>query len=201
MTDVLTFDEAKQAVGKGQLDSEKSALLQTFLSGVTGVLEDRYGPIVYGTITAELHSGGRDHIYLNYRPVQSVVQVVEYDNLTAGTLAAESNISKTASDYILNAENGRLTRRNANARFCFPAGVNNVSVTYVAGRFAAGTIDPQFKMAASIMLKNAWSAYENSVLSQDGYDVPQARLPTMAVPKFMQEALARYQQSGSGVGD
>lgn len=201
MTNVLTDDEAKQAVGKGALDSSKAELLAVFNTGVTQALEDRYGPIVYGTVTAELHSGGCGQVWLKYRPVVQVNQVVEYDGTTAGTLSAETNASKPTDAYLVNLENGKLMRRDTGGPATFPDGIDNVSVTYVAGRFAAGTIDSQFKMAASIMLKNAWSAYENSVVSQDAYDVPQARFPTFAIPKFVQEALARDQQSGSGVGD
>lgn len=201
MTDLLTTVEAKQAIGKGVLDQEKSALLDAFIGGVTAKIEERFGPVVYGTVTGELHCGGMGHVWLKNTPVASVVTVVEYDYTTAGTLTAESNTSKPAAGYTFNSVNGRLSRRNGNTADRFPTGNDNVYVTYVAGRCQGTLIPDKWKTAASVMLKNSWRAYELAAAQFGEFDVPQASFPTFAVPKFVDELLAGEVRRGSGTGD
>lgn len=201
MTDLLTLAEARAAVGKGANDSTQSDILQLFISGVSEALEDRVGPVVYSTITAELHSGGRPYIHLNKSPVQGVVQVVEYDTTTAGTLTAETNSTKPDAAYLVNLVNGRVSRRSGNANAYFAAGENNVLVTYVAGRSVAGSIASKYKAAASLMLKNAWRSYEASAAQSGEFDFPNASFPRFIVPNAVKDMLADEWRAGSGTGE
>ena len=94
--------------------------------------------------------------------------VTEYDGTTATTLTAESNTSKTASDYLHDGTAGRLAsgtliRRSSNTDGVFPPGRRNVSVTFLAGRAASTDgVPAKFKQAAVMMLRNVWVAEQAS---------------------------------------
>lgn len=202
MTNILSDDEARVALGIGQQDASKVTLMQQANAAVTRVLEDRCGPVVYGTVTAEVHDGGGNRIYLKKRPVVEIVSVVEYDNTTAATLTAESNSSKPATGFYFNATSGALTRRDTNADVLYPVGRGNVVVTYVAGRYATqGSITDAWKTAAELTLKNAWRTWENSAAQLSEFEVPQASFPRFAVPNVVKELLGSEWQTGSGTGE
>lgn len=198
MTDLLTDDEARLVLGRGIADANKSALLDIAISAVTQVLEDRVGPVVYGTVTGELHSGGGDVLYLKYRPVVQVTQVVEYSGTVGATLTAESNTATPDAGYRVQLANGRLVRRSSNGGACFPLGVDNVLVTYVAGRCQGTAIPAKYKMAAALTLKSNWRAFESSVTTVGEFDVPTQSFPGFMVPKAAMDLLASEWQSGSG---
>lgn len=204
--DLLGTLEAQYALGLGTLDataaSRKGTLLATAITAVSESIAEHYGTVIYGTVTGELHDGGRPYVYLDHQPVQGIVQVVEYDETTAATLTAESNTSKPADGYVVELANGRVGRRNGNADTNFPKGVNNVYVTYVAGRYAStATVGAKWKEAASLYLKSVWRAYEDAVGQVDEFDVPVAQFPRFAIPNAVKELLARERRTGSGTGD
>lgn len=200
--DLLTAAEARNFVGLGTADATRGSLLAQYVTGASRALAARVGTIIYGTVTGELHSGGCDHFYLNNTPVAQVVTVVEYDATTAATLTAESNTSKPTNGYHVNLVSGRVTRRNDNATALFPVGLDNVYVTYVAGRFSSTTaVDDRFKTACGLILKNAWRAQEYGVGSVDEFTVPQASFPRFTIPNAVKEMLADEWQYGSGIGD
>lgn len=203
--DLLGTIEASYALGIGTADAataKTGTLLATAITAVSEKLAQSVGTIIYATVTAELHDGGRPVVYLDHQPVAQIVQVVEYDNTTAATLSAESNTSKTANDYALDTDAGQLIRRNSNADDSFPRGRKNVLVTYVAGRFAStATVGQRYKEAAALTLKNAWRAYENSAAQVNEFDVPIAQFPRFTIPNAVKELLADEWRSGSGIGD
>ena len=204
--DLLGTLEATYALGLGTADAaastSKGTLLATAISAVSQRIAQLCGTIVYGTVTGELHDGGGSILYLDHQPVQGVVTVVEYDDTTAATLTAETNATKTATNYLADLDNGRVVRRDSNADALFPAGRNNVYVTYVAGRFAStSTVSQRFKEAAEIMLKNVWRTFEASAQQVGEFDTPIAQFPRFAVPNAVKELLADEWRSGSGIGD
>lgn len=202
LVDLLTDTEAKLAIGKGVLDQDKLTLLQSGITAVSLKLAECVGPVIYSTLTAELHSGGRSYVYLDKRPVQGIVQVVEYDYTTAGTLTAESNAAKPTSGYRFNATNGRVTRRSGNCNYLFPRGTDNVLITYVAGRYTqTSTVGDRYKDAARLILKNAWRAYETAAVQMGEFAVPHASFPTFITANAAKDMLADEWQSGSGVGE
>jgi hypothetical protein len=199
--DVLTGNEARLALARGPLDTDKQDLVDALNTAVSQRLDDAVGKIVQGTITGELHNGGCQQLYLKYSPVVSVVQVVEYDGTTAGTLTAESNTSKPTDSFVINPTNGRLGRRSENEDARFPTGYGNVRVTYVAGRFAeTADVDEIYKQAARLTLKSWWRMYENSTATFNEFESPMAHIPTFSVPKAAKQLLARYWREGTGIG-
>lgn len=202
MADLLTSEEARIALGIGLNDYDRADVLAWMITGTTSLLEARVGPIVYGTISGELHDGGRSHIYLDQRPVAQITQIVEYDNTTAGTLTAETNSTKPAAGYLFDETSGKIWRRNQNTDARFPAGRRNVSVTYVAGRCAGTAIPDRYKDAAILTLKNLWRTFEPhmSTFANGEFDIPQAQFPRFAVPNAVKELLADEWQTGTGIG-
>ncbi len=203
--DILTLAEAKRYVSVNTADTDKDVLLAAAITAVSTKLDHSVGPVVYATITGEVHDGGDgsharyDRIYLDYSPVGTVTQVLEYDGTTAATLTAQSNTSQTANQYAVDRVTGKLSRRDSNMPACFPQGLGNVVVTYVAGRFTAGTItDDRYKAAAGLMLQNWWRTEQPALGNVGEFDVPQVNFPTFAVPKAVKDLLADQWRSESG---
>lgn len=204
--DLLGTLEAAYALQLGTVDAgaatAKGTLLATAITAVSESIADHYGTVVYGTVTGELHDGGRGYVYLKHQPVQGIVEVVEYDETTAATLTAETNASKPATGYVVDLDVGRIARRDGNADTLFPKGKKNVYVTYVAGRYAStATVGQKWKEAAALYLKSVWRSYENAAGQLDEFDVPVAQFPRFAVPNAVKEMLASERRTGSGIGD
>lgn len=202
--DILTLAEAKSYLQVAPSDQTKDTLLASLITGVSTKLDQVVGPVVYSTITAELHDGGAagcayHTVKLDYSPVSSITQVVEYDGLVAATLTAQSNTSQPDNSYVFNRKNGHLMRRNSNADARFPIGYGNVLVSYVAGRFAAGTItEERYKVGAGLMLENIWRNQGPASGSMGEYDIPQINWPKFTVPNAVKELLADQWRQGAG---
>lgn len=175
LLDLLTLEEAYRAIsdpvnedavaggGTGSHDDR----LALWVTAVSRRIDEVAGPAVIRTVANELHDGGRHRVYLNQTPVSSITSVVEYDNTTATTLAAETNSTKPADGYLLEGErHGVAVRRRAsNADKKFPDGRDNVEVTYEAGRYAdTASVDALFKEAASAVLRR-WQTREGGAWS------------------------------------
>ena len=199
-TDLLTNDEARDYLSVGVGDSTKTALLDVYVSAVSALIVEAVGPVVYGTIT-ETYDGGGSRVWLESHPVQSVIQVVEYDGTAGGTLTAESNSAKFSSGFTVNTANGELLRRNDNATSSFPTGTGNIRVTYVAGRCATtATVPSRFKVAAGITLQALWRTQEQSTVAFNEFEVPNANFPRFAMPHAVKGLLADEWRTGHGIG-
>lgn len=200
--DLLTAAEARRFVGLGTLDTTRGTLLAHYTTAASRALAKACGTIIYGTVTGELQSGGRQHVYLDRHPVAQIVQVVEYDGVTAATLTAETNASKPDYSYVADLSSGKITRRSGGAAHQFPVGMDNVYVTYVAGRFSStSTVDDRFKTACGLVLKNMWRAQEFANGTVDEFDVPQASFPRFTIPNSVKELLGDEWHYGTGTGD
>lgn len=198
--DLLSDTEARSILGIGVADTKYTAQLASAVSAVSDRIAQAVGTIVYGTVT-DYFDGGCSKVWLR-QPVAQIVQVVEYDSTTPGTLTAETNTTKPTNGYYCGTINGELVRRDGNADSYFPRGRNNVLVNYVVGRAAStATVPERYKEAAAITLKSWWRMYEAGAGRVNEYDVPQASFPTFAVPKAAKELLATEWRTGSGIGD
>ncbi len=179
--DVLSEAESLAAVNA----SATTATLTNLVTAVSQQLDKLCGPVVVRTITSELHDGGRPTILLRNLPVSSITTVTEYDGTTATTLTAETNATKTTSNYLhlgtVGAlSSGRIVRRSNNDDYVFPAGRRNVEVTYVAGRAATtSAVDAKFKQAAAMMLRNVWVSEQASGSETFGAFTDQAPNPLL----------------------
>lgn len=196
--DVLSLLEAKHELGIGPTDPIKDSTLARKITAVSRRLDQAVGPIVRRTITGEVHEGGCDWIQLRHRPVFSITTVTEYDATTATVLTAEDYDTQPTDSYLAQrwptstaTYNGVIIRRSSGATARFPVGPEAVRVTYVAGRYATtATVDPVFKEAAAVMLKNAWRTQEAAVQALGEFDVPAQNFPTFGIPNYVRDLLA-----------
>lgn len=207
LLDVLSIEEARVAVGLDADDMLHDVELAAWVATISKRLDRSVGPVVVRTITDELQDGGRCHIYLNKWPVTSVSSVSEYNNTTETLLTVETNAVRPSNGYLLTRYRpdptfyGRkVRRRTSGSDDTFCVGVQNVKVTYVAGRFATtATVDEDFKTAARIMLKNLWGSELPSVEEMGEFTVPTQRFPKFTIPNAVKEMLWEFWQERPGV--
>jgi hypothetical protein len=96
------------------------------------------------TVTAELHSGGTDVLYLRQAPVVSVTSVTD------------TGVAVTASTYTLDAPTGRLFFGDTRSTGCWTAGQENISVTYVTGP-PAGVVPAYIRQGLLVLVEHLWA--------------------------------------------
>jgi len=153
-TDLVTLAEAESYMGA---DSD-APTLALFVTAVSRLIDERVGPVVQRTITGETHDGGDRNIFLKHAPLSSVTSVTEYQGNTAVTLTAETPSTSPGSGFLVDLTTGQVTRRSGKIDWHFWPGRDNVTVTYVAGRYAdTASVDERFKMAALISIRQLWA--------------------------------------------
>lgn len=201
--DVLTLDEAKEALGIDPDDTEDDELLARKITAVSQALDGLCGPVVQRTVT-EVHAGGRPHVWVDQPPVKSFTSVTEYDATVPQVLTAETYASQPAAAYLpdrfagtTSTYNGKIRRRAGGVASTFPVGPEAVRVVYVAGRFeSTATVDPIFKDVAGVMLKNSWRPHESGVQSLGEFDVPAQNFPRFGVPNYVRDLLPEAEWAG-----
>lgn len=178
-TDIVTIAEARNYLGGSNADP---TLLAAWITAASDAIDDLAGPVVQRTLTAELHNGGVQRVALKFRPVASVTSVTEYwYDGTSVTLTAETVSSKPAAGYLIDLSLGHVWRRNAGVPYTFEPGLRNVSVTYVAGRYAStSVVAPRFKTAALMQLAHLWrsehgtaaGSFDQTATTPSGFAIP-----------------------------
>lgn len=194
---VLTLLEAKGALGIAGSDTTRDTVLLQKVAAVSRRLDRLCGPIVQRTITDEVHPGGCPSIRVRHWPVASFTTVTEYDATTPTVLTREDFDTQPTDGYLPErwestptaVFNGVIWRRSSGYGAWFPFGPEAVKVTYVAGRAATtAAVDPVFKEAAGIALKNLWRTMESATLSVNEFDVPAQNFPISIVTKAVRDA-------------
>lgn len=188
-TDLLTLSEAKQGLAQDELFADKDTLLAGYIGAISKRLDEVCGPIVQRTITDELYDGG-SYIWLKSKPVASISSVIEYDGTTATTLTRQTNTVEPSEGYILHPTRGKLTRTISGLPTNFCSGLQNIKITYVAGRYTTtATVDPLFKIAAQAFLSHVWKMNQGMGSNTYGdYDGGQAII-TFALPNRVKDLL------------
>jgi len=152
--DVCTLEDVKASLGltDGSFDAE----LAGYITAVSRMLDEKCGPIVQRTITAEEVDAKSGLASLKWYPVLSVTTVTEYSGTTSTVLTQQTPGTAPASGYRVDKPTGMLTRYSAGTP-CWFAPV--VVVTYVAGRYTAtSTVDRKFVRAAVLTIVEQWRA-------------------------------------------
>lgn len=188
-TDILTLNEAKNALAQDELFSDKDTLLSSYIGAISKRLDEVCGPIVQRPITDELYDGGST-IWLKSKPVASVTSVVEYDGTTATTLTQQTNLVEPSEGYVIHATRGKLTRTISGLPTNFCSGLQNIKISYIAGRYTnTTTVDPLFKIAAQAFLSHVWKMNQGMGTNTYGdYDGGQA-IVTFALPNRVKDLL------------
>ena len=189
-TDVLTLDEAKQALNIGASVTKHDAELPAYITAVTQRLDLLIGPVVQRPVTDEAHDGGSWSIFLDYYPIVSIASVTEYDETTPTVLTQETPTVNPETGYLVEPYHpmrellsGRIRRRRDGADQRFPTGSRNIVVSYVAGRATeTGLVPERYKLAAKLMLANFWRSQQDATGGVNEFDLPQSNFPRFAVP-------------------
>ena len=196
--DVLTLAEAKTVVGIGPADVSQDAPLAQKITAVSRRLDALCGPIVQRTVTDEVQPGGRPYVLVDRWPVASFTTVTEYAATVAQVLTAEDFDTHPGEGFLPErwststaVYSGKLYRRTSGSAAVFPTGPEAVKVTYVAGRAAnTAAVDPIFKEAAGVALKNVWRTMESATQMMGEFDVPAQNFPISVVTKAVRDAVA-----------
>ena len=151
--DIITVAEFEAAINIDASDPISLEEKEQVVTAASRMVDQIFGPVVVRTVTGELHDGGNARLWPRQTPVSSVSALAEYDHLTATTLTAESNVLKPANAYTLQADGhyAVVYRRATGSDYTFVSGRRNVTITYVAGRYAnTAAVDRRFKEAATV---------------------------------------------------
>jgi hypothetical protein len=141
---IIGLDEAKTFLRISGTDDDEQ--LRDVLEAASDMCE-RYTRKAWrrATVTAEIHSGGVDAIYLRQAPVVSVTTVVD----TGVTLAATS--------YTIDLPTGRLFYGDTTFQGWWTPGQDNISVTYVTGP-PSGIVPAYIRGGMLELVEHLWSS-------------------------------------------
>lgn len=206
--DLLTLDEAKDALRIDVADDRSDTLLASVITSVSRRLDTYIGPTVVRSVSGEVHSGGHPRIELRYGPVQTVGSVREFQSTNLVTLSENSATSEPTDGWFgeryapdPTLYSGVIVRTYSGFPGRFWSGEGNVTCTYTAGRSTStATVDVRIKEGAKLTVRNWWRQYEQSVAGFGEFDVPQVNFPTFALPRACCELLHDLYQPEVGFG-
>jgi hypothetical protein len=170
--DLLTLDEAKEYLS-GLTGSSRDGLVARRISAVSTRLDALCGPVVKRSVT-ETFNGG-PWVLPTSTPVASITSV------------AVAGVAATAYTYV----KPRLYQGTSTALTGWSAGIGNVVVTYVAGRYATtADVEPHFKDAAGLFLQHLWRPAEGA--GSETYGSPgitPTGVPSFGVPNVVRDLL------------
>ena len=132
---LLSLEEIRDHLRMSPTDTTFDSRLLRLLDGITPVIENITGPILQRVYSAEQYDGGAYFISLRHRPIVAVESVVEYRGPVAYNLTQVSDPSLGQIYSYTFEPAGRIVRRTVGGGVTtFPAGANQVVVTYTAGQ-------------------------------------------------------------------
>lgn len=189
--DLLTLDEAKRALNVPLADTTQDTEIASYITAVSRRIDDMCGPVVIRTVTGELHTGGTSMIFPYMAPVATISSLAEYVGTTSTALAAETNATKTANDYLVSVDGYVIYRRATGGDSIFPVGRSNVVLTYTAGRYATtAVVDQLFKQAAAIFLSHLWRFEQGQGSTTFGAFEEGLGIPSFGTPNAVRDLLA-----------
>lgn len=170
---IISLDDAKAALNITTTTHDDE--LRLYVAACTDVIEDIAGPVLRRTLV-ETFDGAGDSLPLSARAL-SVTSVTE------------DGVTLAASDYVLNAGTGVVTRVAGTTPLLWSPGCQNVTVTYVAG---ASSVPPHVVLAARELLRHLYAqGQQGSRPAFGSSEADMASTPSgFAVPLRVLELLA-----------
>ena len=158
VTDLLTLDEARGAIRQPPADTSRDGdLVNLYIPAVTAPVEDVVGPVVTQSFT-RLFDGGSGSIIL-----------LGHTNVTVTALTEFGTSLALNADYLVDQPAGIVRRGTQIAPRPFWPGRQTISITWSAGICAdTGSVPPNIKLAARIILAHAWQADQQGFRPQFG---------------------------------
>ena len=193
--DWISLSEAKVAVSAKSSNTSNDTVIASVVSAASRRLDEAVGPAIQRVVLDEVHHGGNRAIELRSGPAISISSVVEYRytgsvTLTRNAPGVNSYDGYSADRYTaqpeLNLLSGLIYRTFNGQRGQFYCQQDNIVVSYLAGRYAdTASVDPRFKEACKIVVKNWYRMYEFSAGSPPGgqFEQPTYNFPTFDMPR------------------
>lgn len=191
---IISLADVKTQLNIKSANSDEE--LRTWLGAATEVVEHFCGEMVVRSYT-ESHSGGKSALALYHSPVVTVSAITEFIGTVAYNLTLQP-VGQATSAYgysIDDPEAGIITRRSTSSwPMPFMPGVNNVTVTYTAGR---PVIPYAVQAAARLIIQHLWTTRRGAM------PLPAASAETSVVPGIEYavpikaiELMERYERMG-----
>ena len=152
------------------------------LARATGLAEDFTGRALVRATKVETFDGGKEAVMLREPPVLTVTSVVE------------NTTTLTTSDYVVDLLTGALYRGSTLARILFFPGVQNITVTYVAGY-----ANPPLGVQQGVLDIARWIYQQSQQGPRPGFGQSAqdyAGLGSDALPKWLFRPLEAYVMPG-----
>jgi hypothetical protein len=177
---IVSFDEAKAYLNIPATDTTQDIELRNFLDAATDLAEGYVGQVLgRRTFTNELYDGGTEFIRIRNPKAISITSVTE------------NGATVPSSNYVLDYTGQRLYRIGSGTLYAtnsygyWTAGMNNVSITYVAGYVNP---PPSARQGVLVIFKHLWESQRGAmnvmgrVLGGDElYQTPTYSLPRRAM--------------------
>lgn len=157
---IVSLTDAKVHINKTMTYTGDDNELRGYIDTAGELIESLAGPVVNRTVV-EYHNGGNVQIFPRLWPVMSITSIVESwpggPNYTLNQMADLGVGGSTGFDFTFDPVTGAVTRRVQNWEYPFPGGVNNIKLTYVAGR--AQPWPAKYRMAALAEISWLWRLF------------------------------------------
>jgi hypothetical protein len=169
---IVSLRAAKNHLNKKLDDTTDDDEILDWIDALTIAIEKEAGPVVPRPYV-ETFDGGRRRLFLTYTPVASITEVREvWGDADVRILTPETSGGPFGdNDYYVDLDTGEIERRNGGYPQSFPFGMNNVRVSYRAGRVP---IPANLRIATLELLAHHWRASQMSI----GATRPRSDVPT-----------------------
>lgn len=151
---LVDLPSVKAHLNMNPADRRQDDELQGFILAAADLARDHVGPILPEQHT-EWHNGGTPTLSLDWQPVASVLSVTEYVAASTWVLTEQPlGTSTDAYGYTVDLDRGQITRRATGGAVCFPHGIKNVKVVYVASR--AGVVSWSVRLGTLELIRHLW---------------------------------------------
>lgn len=162
---IATLADAHARLNIDPSETTHDDTLQAYLDAATELIEQQVGPVDSRSVT-EMFNGGGQTIVLNYYPILSVDSVTEYSGGAGTTLTGLSApySDTTNASYVVDPTIGTITRWSGTVASRFATGVQNISVSYTAGR---SSVPPVIKEATLLLVAHMWETQQTGRTSRN----------------------------------
>lgn len=169
---LVSLDDIKTYLNISSTSSDEE--LRQFIREATDIAERATGRTLFRRTITETHTAPTPVILLRKWPIISVTTVTESGTtLTAGT------------DYVVNTINGTVTRGSNLAPLGWRPGVDNITITYLAGE---ADPNPTGQLLVKELVRHMWRTQRGAspmAMSQDDYVPGAANIMTYRVRELV----------------
>lgn len=187
---LISLSEVKTHLNKDLTLTSDDDELRDWIDAARYVIEREVGPVLPRTITETYSPHAQRRIHLKHGPVISITTVTEtWGPGDVRVLTPDAGLTYGDNEYLYDAGDRTLVRRNSGWSTYWPSGDANVTVTYMVGRYP---IPPNHKMAVAELINHLWRASQlASGATRPNPTAPDTVQLGYAIPNRVRELLGR----------